>query len=348
MTVDPNTAPLSEERLDELAAKADLAEKRRLMLTLHPSMVRSLLSMARCRAQDDTSRKGEEPDPYGDREQWGMTFALRQFAAGLRVEKWEGGDGSESVEGDVWAEFDNIAKAGGFYVTPDGDTMLTMGPDALRAALSRPLEAAPVDGGEAVAWRYEHQFGLNERWHVYFSEQPIPEGTLYRNITPLYAHPAPAHPAGTDAKRIAELEEMVAGSIAAYRLMQKRANAAEAQLAALTDKSGNAELIALKNGWEHDTQCWREVEAHLRHQASVAEAKVEELTKERDEAREALKPFGDFGWDNTDTDGWTNTIHREAISEWFGPSDFRRALRQRYAITTEGWAALTSGGRDGQ
>lgn len=44
----------------------------------------------------------------------------------------------------------------------------------------------------------------------------------------------------------------------------------------------SAQVADLKNGWEHDTQCWREVEAHLRHQASVAEAKVEELTKEKD------------------------------------------------------------------
>ena len=38
----------------------------------------------------------------------------------------------------------------------------------------------------------------------------------------------------------------------------------------------------------------------------------------------ALRPFTDFAqW--TDAEGWTSNIHREGISVWFGPSDFRRA-----------------------
>lgn len=42
------------------------------------------------------------------------------------------------------------------------------------------------------------------------------------------------------------------------------------------------------------------------------------------QAVEALEPFADFAeW--TDDEGWTCNIHREAISVWFGPSDFRRA-----------------------
>lgn len=45
-----------------------------------------------------------------------------------------------------------------------------------------PLSSSEV---EPVAWRYEHQFGFNGRWHTYFSETPIPEPNLYRNITPL-------------------------------------------------------------------------------------------------------------------------------------------------------------------
>ncbi len=44
----------------------------------------------------------------------------------------------------------------------------------------------------------------------------------------------------------------------------------------------------------------------------------------------ALRPFADFAqW--TDPEGWTCNIHREGISVWFGPSDFRRA---RAALST--------------
>lgn len=47
---------------------------------------------------------------------------------------------------------------------------------------------------------------------------------------------------------------------------------------------------------------------------------------ERDELREALRPFAEFG-ENTGDDGWLSNIHNEGISTWFGPSDFRRAAR---------------------
>lgn len=39
---------------------------------------------------------------------------------------------------------------------------------------------------------------------------------------------------------------------------------------------------------------------------------------------EALKPFAVFSA-NVDDNGWSSSIHREAISTWFGPSDFLRA-----------------------
>lgn len=61
------------------------------------------------------------------------------------------------------------------------------------------------------------------------------------------------------------------------------------------------------------------------------EAVVSDLTARLAEAEKALGPFAEFGRDNTNADGWMSNIHREAISTWFGPSDFRRA-------------ALTSGG----
>ena len=42
--------------------------------------------------------------------------------------------------------------------------------------------------------------------------------------------------------------------------------------------------------------------------------------------KEALEPFAQFARDNIDDEGWTSNIHRESISTWFGPSDFRAVL----------------------
>ena len=62
-----------------------------------------------------------EFDPYGEAEQAGMQFALGLFARQIAgASAWEGGDGSETVEGDVLAEFNNIAKAVG-WVDEHGD-----------------------------------------------------------------------------------------------------------------------------------------------------------------------------------------------------------------------------------
>jgi hypothetical protein len=40
----------------------------------------------------------------------------------------------------------------------------------------------------------------------------------------------------------------------------------------------------------------------------------------------ALEAFAEFGAWAVDTEGWINNVHREGISVWFGPSDFRRAV----------------------
>jgi len=56
---------------------------------------------------------------------------------------------------------------------------------------------------------------------------------------------------------------------------------------------------------------------------------VPALIAENRAYREALEPFAEFG-SNVDEEGWTSNIHREGISVWFGPSDFRTA---RAALT---------------
>lgn len=51
---------------------------------------------------------------------------------------------------------------------------------------------------------------------------------------------------------------------------------------------------------------------------------IREMAGKMDALRSALEPFATFA-ENVDTNGWTSDIHRERISVWFGPSDFRRA-----------------------
>jgi hypothetical protein len=53
-------------------------------------------------------------------------------------------------------------------------------------------------------------------------------------------------------------------------------------------------------------------------------AENDRLSAELVEARKELEPFATFAA-NVDENGWTSNIHREQISTWFGPSDFRRA-----------------------
>ena len=63
-----------------------------------------------------------------------------------------------------------------------------------------------------------------------------------------------------------------------------------------------------------------ELEARL---AEVAHA-YDVTFKRRTELELAILPFAEFAT-NVDENGWTSTIHREPISTWFGPSDFREA-----------------------
>jgi hypothetical protein len=66
-----------------------------------------------------------------------------------------------------------------------------------------------------------------------------------------------------------------------------------------------------------------ELEARL---AEIAHA-YDVTFKRRTELELAILPFAEFGIENVDDDGWKSTIHREPISTWFGPSEFR-ALAQ--------------------
>lgn len=72
------------------------------------------------------------------------------------------------------------------------------------------------------------------------------------------------------------------------------------------------------------------IEAYVRRLAEL-EARLAEVAnaydvtfKRRVELEAAILPFAEFGAENVTDDGtWKSTIHREPISTWFGPSDFR-------------------------
>ena len=63
---------------------------------------------------------------------------------------------------------------------------------------------------------------------------------------------------------------------------------------------------------------------------AVARATAAEADAAR--MREALEPFAEFGRRNVDDHGWKSNIHREGISVWFGPSEFRAAWVARNAL----------------
>lgn len=61
-------------------------------------------------------------------------------------------------------------------------------------------------------------------------------------------------------------------------------------------------------------------------------AELDRLRTENQNLREGLSPFAEsYIAECVDETGWTGNIHREPISAWFGPSDFRsaRALSNR-------------------
>lgn len=85
------------------------------------------------------------------------------------------------------------------------------------------------------------------------------------------------------------------------------------------------------DGWRDIDQTQREEIARLRADAEYSFKRISTLEEENRRMREALTPFAEFG-KHVDENGWTSNIHRERISDWFGPSDFYRA---RAALSQE-------------
>lgn len=75
------------------------------------------------------------------------------------------------------------------------------------------------------------------------------------------------------------------------------------------------------------------LDAYVRRIAEL-EARLAEVShaygvtfKRRTELELAILPFAEFGVENVDENGWKSTIHREPISTWFGPSEFRELAK---------------------
>jgi len=73
----------------------------------------------------------------------------------------------------------------------------------------------------------------------------------------------------------------------------------------------------------------------------AVEARTRQATPAPDavaEAVEAIRPFAEFGADNTGDDGWNNvglSTCKDRVVDWFGPSDFRRAAAFIATHTTQ-------------
>ncbi|MFP1634124.1 hypothetical protein ACLB6G_20535 [Zhengella sp. ZM62] len=100
--------------------------------------------------------------------------------------------------------------------------------------------------------------------------------------------------------------------IDAYRQMEARAEAAEAEC---------KRLESSRDGYARKSDAHEKIAGEWQSRAEAAEAKVARM-------REALEPFATFGKENTDEGGWAGLMRdRDRIFVWFGPSDFRTALK---------------------
>lgn len=142
----------------------------------------AMLSRALSQHGDAT---GVERDPHGEAEQWGMSYALDLFGWRIAgIETWEGGDGSESVDGDVLAEFNNIARAAG-WVNADGDPVFgTPSPataepserksDIIRRLVDEVISVCEPENADEKATAYTRQT-LTEKFNAILPALPTPQ-----------------------------------------------------------------------------------------------------------------------------------------------------------------------------
>ncbi len=92
---------------------------------------------------------------------------------------------------------------------------------------------------------------------------------------------------------------------------------------ALVDLCERLDEILVEESPMHPFGCatWEE---SSRVAIDMAKAELQSQAARIAELEGGLKPFAEFA-DNVDEQGWTSNIHREGISVWFGPSNFRQA-----------------------
>jgi hypothetical protein len=137
------------------------------------------------------------------------------------------------------------------------------------------------------------------------------------------AHPTP--PAPVEAATIEDADDF---TVIDERVHPSKAAALDAALEATQPAPVEAEPVAWmrqENGaypeftwWPSTADAWRDTSQNVKalydHPTPPA---VDRLVG-------ALEPFATFA-ENVDENGWKSNIHKERISDWFGPTDFRRA-----------------------
>lgn len=95
-------------------------------------------------------------------------------------------------------------------------------------------------------------------------------------------------------------------------------------VAFLNDRAGM--LAALRDEMSEGYRGWLDdAVAALRTAEERCADAITAQAAEIAELREGLKTFADFAATAVNDEGWSGTIQRERIVDWFGPSDFRRA-----------------------
>ncbi|GGZ22056.1 hypothetical protein [Asticcacaulis endophyticus] len=121
----------------------------------------------------------DELDLYDDKVQQAISWTLDQVGAALGAENWDGGDGLESVEGDVYVEIANILKAAGL-VDAEGEPItaatyrIPVSSEAVEYPVQDALEGLEINCPMYVE-KYEHIKCIADFIERHTSSQPAPD-----------------------------------------------------------------------------------------------------------------------------------------------------------------------------
>lgn len=143
----------------------------------------------------------------------GATKAIEILARALGVKQWEGGDGTETWDGDVSVEIGNVLKAAGVYEDENG-TVATHAALAAQAVAMREACAAIVDAHAAAAKRCSEEGDVIYRIRAEFlaNSYAITQAADDVRVTPLpHADALAAQLAAERAAGVREGMEKAAG-----------------------------------------------------------------------------------------------------------------------------------------